>query len=59
MHPALLQERAAGIKAPGGSRGTRGLNFIQRAMQIWEKPNDPVSHRFRSGLLEDASYPAI
>jgi|APCry1669188879_1035177.scaffolds.fasta_scaffold87890_2 hypothetical protein len=51
MHPSLLQERAAEIKALGGSRGTSGLNAIERAMQIREKPNAPVSHRFRSGLL--------
>jgi hypothetical protein len=27
-------------------------------MPIREKPNDPVSHRFRSGLLENAPDPA-
>jgi len=39
------------IKAPGGSRGTPGLNAIQRAMQIREKPNDPESPDFRPGLF--------
>ena len=40
----------AGIKAPGGSRGTPGANTTQRAMQIREEPNHPVSPDFRPGL---------
>ena len=43
------QERPS-IKAPGGSRGTPGLNTTQRAMQIREEPNDPESPDFRPGL---------
>ena len=40
------------IKAPGGSRGTPGVNTIPRAMQIREKPNAPESPDSRPGLLE-------
>ncbi len=40
------------IKAPGGSRGTPGVNTIPRAMQIREKPNTPESPDSRPGLLE-------
>ena len=43
--------RAGSIKAPGGSRGTPGVNAISRAMQIREEPNDPVSPDFRPGLF--------
>ena len=39
------------IKAPGGSRGTPGLNAVQRAMHFREEPNDPVSPDFRPGLF--------
>ena len=39
------------LKAPGGSRGTPGVNTIPRAMQIREKPNAPESPDSRPGLF--------
>ena len=38
-----VAERVAGIKAPGGSRGTPGATTTQRAMPIREEPTNPVS----------------
>jgi hypothetical protein len=39
------------FKAPGGSRGTPGVNTAPPAMPTREKPNSPVSPDFRPGLL--------
>ena len=41
----------ASFKAPGGSRGTPGVNTAPPAMPTREKPDNPVSPGFRPGLL--------
>ena len=56
-HGQPLTDALASIKAPGGSRGTPGLNTVQRAIQFRDRPMTRCPRTSVRGFLSTGTRP--